>query len=96
MNVEVASTRDYRDAVARVDAATTERAAPSQGGSANFPGYNTSHGHPPGRGAWEWEGYRRTLEAVRDDAKDRGIEAALMQEQSSELAMPYHHRRPKF
>ena len=89
MNVEVASTRDSR----RRD---TERAAPSQGGSANFPGYNTSHGHPPGRGAWEWEGYRRTLEAVRDDAKDRGIEAALMQEQSSELAMPYHHRRPKF
>ena len=25
------------------------------GGAANFPCYNTSHGHPPGRGNWEWK-----------------------------------------
>ena len=59
------------------------------GGAANFPCYNTSHGHPPGRGNWEWKGYKATLQSIQRRALQTGREVALMQEQCSELAMPY-------
>ena len=59
------------------------------GGAANFPCYNTSHGHPPGRGNWEWKGYKATLQSIQRRALQTGREVVLMQEQCSELAMPY-------
>ena len=59
------------------------------GGAADFACFNTSHGHAPGRGHHEWDGYRDTLAAIRTRALSRGREVALMQEQASELGMPY-------
>lgn len=59
------------------------------GGAGPFPCYSTSHGHPPGRGNWEWASYRDNLKAIRARALAAGREVALMQEQVCELTIPY-------
>jgi hypothetical protein len=59
------------------------------GGAADFPCFAENHGHPPGRGNWEFQHYKDLLGKIRAKAIASGKEVVLMQEQGSEGVMPY-------
>jgi hypothetical protein len=57
------------------------------GGGQTVPCYDTSHGHPPGFGAWMAEGFARTCRRIRR-ATAANASFFLMSEQCSELTIP--------
>jgi len=59
------------------------------GGGQNAPCYSREHGHPPGWGAWMWEGFRDLCAEILRKGKPVQPELGLFLENVSELAIPW-------